>query len=227
MKKIAFLLFSVILSEVSAQCDNPYYQLKEGTLIVMENFDKKDKLQGKTESKVTKFDETSTGFTATISAIVYDKKDKITSEGDYELKCENGSIKIDMSGLIPAESMAAFRDMEIDVTMDQLEYPSNLEAGQILNDASIEIAVSGSSMPMKLIFDITDRKVEGKETITTPAGTFECYKISYNTHSKMMIINMNMRNVEYLSDKFGAVKTETYKSNGNLIGYTLITKYEY
>jgi len=116
--------------------------------------------------------------------------------------------------------------MEFDVTMDQLVYPAELSEGQTLDDASIEISATGG-MPINLVFDITDRKVEGKETITTPAGTFDCYKISYNTHSKMMIMNMNFNSVEYLSDKFGAVRTETYKSNGNLVSYTVISKYEY
>ena len=77
MKKIAFILFSVFcMSEVNAQCDNSYYQLKEGTLIITENFDKKDKLQGRTETKVTGYNGTSTGFVATMSVNIYDKKEK-------------------------------------------------------------------------------------------------------------------------------------------------------
>ncbi len=86
---------------------------------------------------------------------------------------------------------------------------------------------TSGSIPMKLVVDITERKVEGRESVTTPAGTFNCYKISYNTHSKMMIAKMNFKTVEFLSEKCGAVRTETYKSNGNLVGYTVITKYEY
>jgi hypothetical protein len=80
---------------------------------------------------------------------------------------------------------------------------------------------------MKLTFNITDRKVEGKESVTTPAGTFECMKISYNTHSQMMIANTQFTNVEYLSKDSGAVRTETYRSNGNLVSYTILTKYQY
>ena len=78
---------------------------------------------------------------------------------------------------------------------------------------------------MKMEFNITDRKVEGKEMVTTPAGTFDCYKISYNTRLKMLI-NMTYINVEYLSENYGVVRTETYKSKGNLVGYSLITQYD-
>lgn len=228
MKKIILLFVSVyIVQEVNAQCNNPYYQLKEGTIIEMENYNQKDKLEGRTETMVTNFDETSTGYVATIAYKFYDKKDKVVTEGEYNLECENGIIKIDMSSFIPAESMTAFQDMEVEVTMDQLNYPANISAGQNLDDASIKISTQNSPIPMNMVFDITDRKVDGKESVTTPAGTFDCYKISYNTRSKMMMANMSFKNVEYLSEKCGTVKTETYRSNGKLTGYTLLTKYEY
>ncbi len=228
MKKITLILITLLFCyKANSQCDNPYYKVKEGTLMVMESFDKKDKMQSRTETKVTAYEATENGFVATISYKITDKKDKLVSEGAYTMTCEDNVIKIDMSGFVPAESMTAFKDMEVEITMDQLEYPANLSAGQVLNDASIEIATSNNPMPMKMVFDIMDRKVEGNESITTPAGTFDCMKISYNTHSKLMIANMNFTNVEYLSKDAGAVKTETYKSNGNLLGYTLLTKYEY
>jgi hypothetical protein len=228
MKKIAlFLIMSLAFFRANSQCDNPYYKVKEGTVIVMESFDKKDKMQTRTETKITAYEPTGNGFIATVTSSITDKKDKLVSEGDYKMTCEDNIIKIDMSGFVPAESVTAFQNMEVEVTMDQLEYPANLSAGQELDDASIEISTSNNPIPMKLTFDISNRKVEGNETVTTPAGTYDCLKISYNTHSKMMIANMNFTNVEYLSKVAGAVRTETYKSNGNLMSYTLLTKYEY
>lgn len=228
MKRIAlFLIISFIYVNLRAQCDNPYYKIKEGTSIVMESFDKKDKFQSRTETTATSYEEKSNGFIATMSFKVSDKKDKIITEGSYKMSCENGVFKIDMSGFVPSESMAAFKDMDVEVNMDQLEYPSDLAPGQKLNDASIEVTTSDSPIPMNMKFDITDRKVDSKESITTPAGTFDCLKISYNANSKMSFVNMNYKTVEYLSKNAGAVKTETYKSNGSLIGYTLLTKYAY
>ena len=80
---------------------------------------------------------------------------------------------------------------------------------------------------MSMDMDITNRKVEGKESVTTPAGTFECYKISYDMFSKMSIMKMNFKNIEYLSENSGVVRTESYRSNGSLMSYTVLTKYEY
>jgi arginine deiminase len=81
-------------------------------------------------------------------------------------------------------------------------------------------------IPMGITFDMVDRKVVGKETITTSAGTFDCYKITYNTKSKIVMANMNMKNVQYIAEEVGAVKTEVYKDNGKLVSYSLLTKYQ-
>jgi hypothetical protein len=228
MKNLVIIfLLSLFMQDVLAQCKNPYFKVKSGTVMVMESYNRKDKLDSKSTTEVINFTEIDDGFAATLAYKIIDKKDKTIAEGEYEMTCKDNVVKLDMSGFLPAENMQAFKDMEIDVTMNQLEYPANLSPGQMLNDASIEIATKNGPIPMKLIFDITDRKVEGNETITTPAGTFDCSKITYNSHSKMMMANMNFTNVEYLSKEAGAVKTETYRSNGKLIGYTLLTEYKY
>ncbi|MCG8309812.1 MAG: hypothetical protein MI975_20620 [Cytophagales bacterium] len=228
MKK-SFLFVGLIFFAFCAkgQCDNPFYKLKNGTVIVTESFDKKDKLQSRSETRVIEYDETASGYAATISYEIYDKKDKLISEGDYKLECDRGTIKIDMSSLVPAESMAAFKDMEVEVDMDKMQYPAGLTVGQNLEDASINIKTNNSPIPMSMNMDITNRKVEGKESISTPAGTFDCYKISYNLSSKMSFVKMNLKNIEYISENSGVVKTESYKSGGNLASYTLLTKYEY
>jgi hypothetical protein len=67
---------------------------------------------------------------------------------------------------------------------------------------------------------MTKRKVTGKESLTTPAGTWDCFTITY--HSKMIFkmgigIPMNSDVTEWYAPGFGVVKTE---SNG---GSTLIT----
>jgi hypothetical protein len=59
---------------------------------------------------------------------------------------------------------------------------------------------------------MTKRKVEGRESVTTPAGTWNCFKITY--HSKMIFkmgigIPMNMDVTEWWAPGFGVVKTES------------------
>ena len=228
MKNLLLITLVVFAAaELYAQCENPFYKLKEGTIIEMQSFDKKDKIQTSSKTKVVEYNETSSGYVAKIAYTLFDKKDKMISEGEYKLECNNGIIKIDMSSFVPAESMTAFKDMEIEMEMDQMLYPASLSAGQNLDDAGIRIKTNNSPIPMSMDMDITNRKVEGKESVKTPAGTFDCYKISYDMFSKMSIMKMNFKNVEYLSENSGVVRTESYKSNGNLMSYSVLTKYEY
>ncbi|MGB8192458.1 MAG: hypothetical protein WCF67_11095, partial [Chitinophagaceae bacterium] len=77
-----------------------------------------------------------------------------------------------------------------------------------------------SGMQQTLTLNVTDRKVEAKESVTTPAGTWECYKISSKNkiHVKMgpIGIPMNMEVTEWFAPGFGVVKTES-KSGGTMI----------
>lgn len=77
---------------------------------------------------------------------------------------------------------------------------------------------------------ISDRKVEGKETINTPAGTYQCFKISYkmSIDTSMLGINIpiNFRGIDFIAEKEGIVRSESYNKNGKLMAYTLLSKVE-
>ncbi|MDZ7608088.1 MAG: hypothetical protein U5K79_21485 [Cyclobacteriaceae bacterium] len=225
------LLLGIIFTGVTflqgySQCSNPYYQLKNGTFIATENYDEKDKLQGRAETRVIELNETPGGYVATINYKVFDKKDKVVSEGNYQCECDDGNIRIDMKAFIPQESLQAYKDMEVEIVSDELQIPANLSVGQTLPDATFAIKTKNSPMPMNMTFNMINRKVEGEESVTTPAGTFDCMKITYDVQSKMMMMNMNMKTVQYLSKNGGAVRTESYKQNGSMLGYTIMTKIE-
>ncbi len=228
MKKVFIIAGLALLftGHVYAQCSNPYYQLKNGTFMVQENYDDKEKLVGRIESKVTDYSETATGFIATVNGKSFDKKDKLISEVNYKCECIDGDFKIDMSAFISAETMKQFEGMEFEITSEQLMVPANLSPGQTLPDGTFQMKTSNSPVPMNVVFNMTNRKVESMESVTTPAGTFDCVKISYDIYSKMMIVKMNMKAVQYISEKVGAVKTVTYNSKGALVGSTILTKYE-
>lgn len=223
---LCLAFFGFLSTKGISQCSNPYYQLKSGTFMATENYDDKGKLLGRVESRVTELTETSDGYDAIISYKVFDKKDKIISEGSYKCECNNGEIRIEMKAFVPQESMEAYKDMEVEIISDELQLPAVLAVGQELPDATFQLKTIKSPVPMNMTFSMTDRKVEAKESVTTPLGTFDCLKISSNTQSKMVMMNMNFKTVQYMAEKYGAVKTESYKSNGALTGYTLLTKFE-
>ena len=72
---------------------------------------------------------------------------------------------------------------------------------------------------MNMNVSITERKVEAKESITTAAGTFECYKISEHSEIKTLFA-MKFKSISWFSFEAGTVKTESYKENGKYMGKT-------
>jgi len=74
---------------------------------------------------------------------------------------------------------------------------------------------------MNITIAITNRKVEAVENVTTPAGTFECYKISYDIDTKMMF-TVKVKGVEWYAKNVGLVKSESYSTDGKLMGSNLL-----
>jgi len=146
-------------------------------------------------------------------------------EGDLEMTCNAGTIIMDMRKFIPEEQKKAMGDFEMKIESENLEIPSKLSVGQQLKDGSVTMTASNSPIPMKMTVKITDRKVEAKETVTTPAGTFECFKISSKstmTNQMGMTMTFEFTNIEWLSEKVGMVKSESIGKNGKSNGTAIL-----
>ena len=97
--------------------------------------------------------------------------------------------------------------------------------GKALEDANLAIVMNMSGIKMRVSVDQTDRKVEKKESITTPAGTFECYLITETNTMKTMGTPQETHNKLWLAEGVGMVKQESYKKNGNLMTRMELTKF--
>lgn len=229
MQKLIYLFFLICGSfVVKAQC-NEFYQFSEGSEWELETYNAKGKVTGKNHQKVTSLEKTSTGYNATINSVFYNEKEKETMKGDLSFKCENGTMYIDMRNFISQEQLEAFKSYEMKVEAENLEMPGKLSVGQTLKDGSVNITADGAPLPTSLNMKITERKVVAKETITTPAGTFECYKITSNiaTTTQMGIkMNLNFSAIDWIALKVGAVKSESYNKSGKLMGYTILTSWK-
>lgn len=226
MKNPLLLLLAALIPYLGiAQC-NDYYVFEQGNEWTYENFTGKNKSAGKNIQKVKAYEKTSAGFTATINSTFIDEKGKKQMEGDLEMTCDNGTIIIDMRKFIPQEQQQAFGSYEMKMESENLELPSNLSVGQSLKNGSITMTAVSSPIPMTISVMITDRKVEGKESITTPAGTFDCYKISSKSTTKTQMgikMTFEFSSTEWIAEKVGMVKSESLDKNGKSNGYTLLT----
>ncbi|NOQ70895.1 MAG: hypothetical protein GQ574_02770 [Crocinitomix sp.] len=233
MKKIVFILgtalillssFSGVLKSAGDDLCKAYFPVDVGTTLTYESYNGKDKLQSSDQMTVTDVIESTASTLIKVNMKSFDKKGEEASSTDVEYICEDGVFKISMESMMDSETMEAYKDMEVTMTQTELEIPSDLTVGQDLPDADIEIIISSSGMQiMKMNVKITERKVEAKESMTTSAGTFECYKFSQTTNMKMMFIDKTYKNVDWYTEGIGSVRSETYTENGKLDNYRVLT----
>ena len=224
MKRL-LLFFAVasFIAPLSGQDCKAYIPQKEGTILEMKTYNKKDKLNGISTQEIVKVIETGSETVFHLRQRTTDEKGKNPVESEMEFVCKDGIFYIDMNTMVNQEQMSAYEDMEMEVEVTEMEFPSNMKPGQELNDGVIKMSmVSESPVPINITVSITNRKVSAIEKITTTAGTFECYKIEQDIETKTMF-SVVIQSVTWYAEGVGAVRSENY-NNGKLMGYTVLSK---
>lgn len=146
--------------------------------------------------------------------------------GSTTLKCEDGVIYFDLEDMFPSKTMESMENFEMSIEGTNLELPKNLKVGQSLKDVEIIMHIDSSPMKMTFKVNIIERMVPAEEHLNTPAGEFDCFKISQKIYLKAMI-KIETSTIEWYSYKVGMVKSETYNKKGKLKEYSLLTSYSY
>jgi len=175
---------------------------------------KKGEESGKMTYAVSESKKNGSSITAMINSEFVDAKGKTISKATNNVKCENGVMQMDMKTFIPPLQTEQMKTGEAKAADVYLEYPSNMNVGDQLKDGLFDMDYeSTSGLKSSIEISITERKVEGKESVTTPAGTWECYRISAKNKivSKTAGIGfpIKMDVVEWFAPGFGIVKTES------------------
>jgi len=222
--KLTVLFIAVLLaSSVKAQ-DCGYYSMLKGMVLGYQTLDAKGKLTGTVTTTCMDVVNTGNVVLFKLKSEYADGKNSNQSTREFAMKCEDGNFYMDMNSLIDPKSMESFNGMEVKVDANDMVYPSSLSAGQTLPDANITISAGTGGMTlMNMVVAITNRKVAGVESITVPAGTFECYKITYDMETKMMF-KINTAVAEYVNMGVGNVKTESFDKKGKIVSTTLLSE---
>jgi hypothetical protein len=204
-----------------------FFNFEKGSSWEFTNYNKKGALTSVTAQEVGIVEEVDGVVEAQVKQTITDDKGKVLTDGSYIIKCKDGTLFFNVEDILSPEMRQGLGSLEMSFSGESLELPSRLEVGQQLPDARTEIkAGSGGVTIMTVRADITDRKVEAKEKITVPAGTFECYKVTYNMTVKTILAKTFSVAVWYGS-KAGMVKSETYDKKGNLEGRTELSKIKF
>jgi len=233
MKKALFILGVAILTlgsfsnshkDVGNGMCMAYFPLEKGAELTYENYNAKDKLLSTDYMKVEDVIDTDTRMTIVVHTSNKDKKGEDVYESDFEFYCENGVFTIPMESKMDPEIMKNYEDIEMGVDQSGFVLPSNMEIGQTLPDAqmTLELSANGTKVTT-IVMDITERKVEAIETITTPAGTFEAYKYSQLSSTKVMFLTSTYKTVDWVVENVGSVRSENYNESGKLVSYRVLT----
>ncbi|MBN8821801.1 MULTISPECIES: hypothetical protein [unclassified Spirosoma] len=221
------LIFSILINAQAQECLG--IPFKSGMSFELSHFNAKEKLTGKVNYQVKDVRKEGGSTVVDITALFEDDKGKQRPPYTIRYTCSGNELVADMSGMLQS-MQSTMKDMEMRLKSNKLVYPAKLSVGQKLDDGKMEADMlnNGTTM-MTMNMTMTNRQVDGKESITTPAGTFDTYKISsdvsFENRAMGIPIRSSMRVVSYRTDNnIFDIKSETYNKNGKLLGSSVLTK---
>lgn len=220
---LIFLISSVAIAQNNC---SKYYPMIEGASFEYTNYDKKGKTEGTASYQVTNVAVNGPNTTATMAMELNDKKGQEIYRTDYSFTCTGNMVNVDYNSLIPPNMLEQYQEMEMDITGTDLELPNDLTVGQQLSDANVTLKMSMGGVNMTTTVDLTNRAVEKKETVTTPAGTFDCFVIYTDNKVKAMIMKQSFPSRVWFAEGVGMIKQESYSKNGKLTGSTVLTSFK-
>lgn len=221
---ISLLLLTAVFTQANAQTGcSKFYPLKEGTKAELTSYDKKGKIAAVVDYTILNKTQTSEGEVATMKSSIKDDKGKLIAETEYDVTCDGTKISIDYNSMVSPMMMEQFQNMEYDISGVDLEIPNNLSVGQELPDAEMNMKISMSGININMDLTITNRKVIGKEDVTTPAGTFSCFVITYDMTTKMGMTQTS-NSKQWIAEGVGMVKQEDYQ-RGKVSSSSVLTKF--
>ncbi|MDN3724748.1 hypothetical protein QRD02_10160 [Aequorivita sp. SDUM287046] len=226
MKKlITIFLLHLVASGVVAQNDcGKYYPFSEGAKFQITTYDKKDRVSGVIDYTVLDIKNVGSDKIGTVNAIISDDRGKEIVQTSYNVICGGNKIAIEGKSLMNPQIFQQFGNMEYTINGTDVEWPNTLAMGQTLKDANMDMKIDMGGIKMHMEMAMTERKVMGTETVTTPAGTFECFVITYIMDLKMGMKEQSTAK-QWIAEKVGMVKSENYDKKGNVISTSLLTKF--
>jgi|SRR5690554_810333 len=224
--KISIILIFLLSFQfaISQNDCNMFYPLNEGTKFQITTYNKSNNPTSVLDYQVLDIKSTAAGKVATIKGSAKDKDDDVLTELQYQVTCKGNKLSIDFESLLSPQLMEQFKEMDYEITGTNLDWPNDLSVGQTLPDSNMNMKISMGGMNMNMVLTVKDRKVTGKEKITTPAGTFDCFVIAYDTNVEMMGTSHKSSSKQWIAEGVGLVKQEDTQK-GKVENTSLLTAF--
>jgi hypothetical protein len=202
MKKIfsAALVALSLSIAASAQAQTPFFLNKAGAIAEYDTKGPDGSTLTVTRMTVTGINTTDElNYSIAYNVEVFDaSRNPMTAPLKMTTNVKNGAVE--MSQAVPG--------MEIEGTMPS--YPADMAVGYN-QEYSSTVKMMGMSASTS-----GKERVVARESLTTPAGTFDCFKSEAELTVKTMGQTQNMKTVSWLSPGIGVVKQETRDGAGTL-----------
>jgi hypothetical protein len=208
---LAALLLS--LSSSFAQNCSSYYLLQNNRRIDNTIYNKSGQVFGKQHFSVNSVSSSADATTANVHIEMVDKDDNPVSNSTNTIKCKGGVMMMNMKMALPQQQQALGAEGTAKGESAFIEYPSAMKIGDKLKNAQFNMDMNRGGMQQHVNMLISNRKVEGKEKITTKAGSWDCFKISYKgkitVNAMGMVLPIDLTGTEWFAPNFGLVKTKS------------------
>ncbi|TAI48152.1 hypothetical protein [Flagellimonas allohymeniacidonis] len=202
-----------------------YYPMTEGSFVTLTMYDVDDVSQGKVTYKVDKVVGDTGEYTYTMES-----RGMVLSSSQYNVECTDDGVEIDFKSMAGG-MLARYSDMEADIQGSNIYLPNDLAdylatSGPLLPESSMELVVTTPAGTQRISMKMTNRTIEGTETLNGPNGEeFDCHIVSYD-----MIMNMGTtiasHTKQWLAEGVGVVKMLDYaEDKTTLRGSMLLTDY--
>lgn len=216
------LLFQLAKADAQSSCEQ-WFPYGKGEGFEMEARDADGTAAGRIRFTVLGVSETGGKKVYTVKReLHYDETDRDMAS-EYTMTCEGDKMYIDTRAFYNPLSPEVMQGMDAEIESENLVMPASLDVGDELPEASMIMTLKQDGMTFSTMsLRLTGKRVVGRETLTVPAGTFDCLKIEgwLNTETKVMDreITSRTRTVEWYSPGTGMVKSESYDKDGKRSG---------
>jgi len=215
LKHIATIaIIFISASAARAQECNHFLYLQKDKVVEMTIYNKKGEPNGKQVYQVSDVSTSGGTITGKLNSEMFDKKGKSTVKANSSVQCNGGVFFIDMKLMLPQQQaeQAESTDAQVSAQSSYIDYPANMKVGDQLKDGNFSMDVKRGSMTQTVTMQITERKVLAQESVTTTAGTWDCFKISAHTHLSIKTgpigIPLNYDYTEWYAPGFGLIKSD-------------------
>jgi len=216
------VLFSVTLffSALTQNCAD-FYFFQNNKTVNLTLYNSKGEENGKKIYVVSNVQTQGATTSSTVNSELYNGKGKLQAKGVNTMQCTGGVMLMDIRMTLSDQQQKQLANATAKTDNVFIEYPAGMKEGDNLKDASLHMDLTVNNSPETVDMNITNRKVAAKEKITSTAGSWDCFKITYT--SKVMIkvmgigVPVSIDVTEWFCPQFGVIKTETK------YGSTLVT----